>query len=89
MDVTSLVITSLVSGVIIGLLSRIPQLSPYMWITGIGTIIALISYVSYVINYMHNPSVDGLSNFIMAVIPFVISSALSAKGEELIKNIGK
>lgn len=89
MDYFSLAITSLILGLIIGGLSRIDRLRPFMWICGIGTMITLVSYVVYVQDYINNPTIEGVYSFIYMVIPFVISSAFLAKGEEIAKTIGR
>jgi len=87
MDYIVLSITSLISGMIIGALSRIERIRPFIWIFGIGTIITLFSYAFYIINYTNNPTLNGLYSFIYSVIPFVISTAFSSKGEEIIQNL--
>ena len=86
MDYPSLILISLVTGMITGILTRIPQIRVVMWIVNIGTIITLSSFIIYVPNYFNTPTTEGVYAFIYTVIPFAISTACSAKGEESVSS---
>lgn len=87
MDYLTLIVISLVGGLFTGILSRFDYFQPIVWLLGLGEIITLFSYALFVMNFSNNPSIDGLYSFVYSVIPFVISAAFSARGEEIVESL--
>ena len=88
-DYYSLVIGSLIFGIIIGGFSRIQRIRRYTWIFGLGTIATLVSYIFYIQDFIKNPSPEGIYVFVGMAIPFIIGSAFVAAGENIGRSFGR
>lgn len=89
MGIMSLILPSFILGIIIGILSRIDRLRPIVLIFAVVTIFGLLVFFGDLLNYVQDPTMDGMYDLIALLVPFAISSAFAAKGEELVQSFGR
>ncbi|MCV0372733.1 MAG: hypothetical protein K5793_04175 [Nitrosarchaeum sp.] len=89
MELFTLAIASFILGIVTGILSRIDRLKLLAVIIGSGSLFTLLIILGNTLTYIQNPTIDGLYVFIVSIIPFVISLAFSAKGEEIVQNFAR
>ena len=76
----------MILGLLIGGISRLGPLKPISIILSLGCFFTIFVFVDDFLNYVQNPTIDGLYVFIASVIPFVIAYAFMARSAEAIQN---
>jgi len=82
-ELPNLILPCAIGGLILGVLSYIPQFRPIVILINIGSILGLFGYVFYAISYLQNTTVEGFQVFVYTLIPFAVTEAITAKGEEI------
>lgn len=71
-------------GIITGIMLRFEITSKIAWILNVSTI---IGFLIISMQFLTEPSIDGLYSFIYFSIPFIISMAFAARGEDMVNSL--
>jgi len=84
MNYELIMLVGFVEGIITGIMIRFEVTSKIAWFLDIGSI---LGFLVFSMQFISNPTIESLYSFIYFSIPFVISTAFAARGEELVNSL--